>query len=51
MVMPNKHYFTIDLSKFSRVGSKTNDEVFLPVEKPSGIIEAKVARNNVYSKL
>ena len=52
MVMPNKHYFTVDLSKFpSGVGSKFNDEVFLPVDKPSGMIEAKVERKNTRARL
>eukprot|EP00094_Tigriopus_californicus_P003317 TCALIF_03190-PA protein Name:"Similar to Uro Uricase (Drosophila pseudoobscura pseudoobscura)" AED:0.13 eAED:0.13 QI:0/0.5/0.4/1/0.75/0.8/5/106/291 len=51
MQMPNKHYFSVDLSKFPRVGSKTNDEVFLPVDKPSGMIEATLARNDFRAKM
>ncbi|XP_043224722.1 uricase-like [Amphibalanus amphitrite] len=46
MVMPNKHYFSVDLSKFPRVGSASNDEVFLPVDKPSGNIRCVLARAN-----
>ena len=46
MVMPNKHYFSVDLSKFPKVGSATNDEVFLPVDKPSGNIRCVLARAN-----
>ena len=46
MVMPNKHYFSVDLSKFPRVGSATNDEVFQPVDKPSGNIRCILARAN-----
>jgi hypothetical protein len=34
-----------------RVGSKTNNEVFLPVDKPSGLISATVARKQLTSKL
>jgi len=30
LAMPNKHYFTVNLAKFPKVGSKTNNEVFLP---------------------
>ncbi|XP_037088009.1 uricase-like [Pollicipes pollicipes] len=45
MVMPNKHYFAVDLSKFPGVGSATNNEVFLPVDKPSGNIRAVLARS------
>ncbi len=57
MAMPNKHYFNVDLSKFPRSvggtgGAKcTNDEVFMPVDKPSGMIIAKLARNEIGSKL
>lgn len=51
MQMPNKHYFSVDLSKFPRVGSKTNDQVFLPVDKPSGMIEATLTRNDFRAKL
>ncbi|XP_049831366.1 uricase isoform X1 [Schistocerca gregaria] len=52
MWMPNKHYFTIDLSKFPRsiVGSD-NKEVYEPVDKPSGIIHAKLARKDLKAKL
>ena len=51
MAMPNKHYFSVDLSKFPRVGRQCNDEVFLPVDKPSGMIKATLQRKDIRSKL
>ena len=51
MKMPNKHYFSIDLSKFPKVGSAENKEVFLPVDKPSGMIEGTLGRNNLRARL
>jgi urate oxidase len=51
ITMPNKHYFTVNLAKFPKVGSKTNNEVFLPVDKPSGLITATVGRKQLMSKL
>jgi urate oxidase len=45
MELPNRHYVNIDLSKFPKVGSATNDEVLLPLDKPSGNIHAALARN------
>lgn len=47
IVMPNKHYFTIDMSKF---GIPKNNEVLLPVDNPSGNIAGTVRRRLV-SKL
>jgi len=53
IAMPNKHYFTVDLTKFpnSVGGSKNNDEVFLPVDKPAGYIQATLGRKDLKSKL
>ncbi|XP_042215490.1 uricase-like [Homarus americanus] len=54
VTMPNKHYYTVDLSKFKEVGSKDNNEVFLPVDTPSGNIMAVLSREDpcqVKSKL
>lgn len=53
MQMPNKHYFDIDLSKFSKLVPGENKEVYLPVDKPSGIIYAQLNRKdfNTRSKL
>ncbi|XP_068238021.1 uricase [Palaemon carinicauda] len=50
VTMPNKHYYTVDLSKFPEVGSKENNEVFLPIDKPAGNITAILGRK-VKSKL
>lgn len=44
MVLPNKHYVNVDLSKFPRVGCATNDEVLQPLDKPSGNIRAALTR-------
>ncbi|XP_069947052.1 uricase [Cherax quadricarinatus] len=50
VTMPNKHYFSVDFSKFKEVGSRENNEVFLPVDKPSGNIMAVLGRKT-HSKL
>ncbi|XP_067845744.1 uricase [Heptranchias perlo] len=47
IVMPNKHYFTIDMTK---LGIHNNDEVLLPVDNPSGNIMGTV-RKRFASKL
>ncbi|XP_067892728.1 uricase isoform X2 [Heterodontus francisci] len=47
IVMPNKHYFTIDMTKF---GIHKNDEVLLPLDNPSGKISGTV-RKRPASKL
>jgi urate oxidase len=45
MSMPNKHYFTLDLSKFPQsVVKGENKEVYQPVDKPCGIIHATLQR-------
>ncbi|XP_041134213.1 uricase [Polyodon spathula] len=41
IVMPNKHYFTIDMSK---MGIDNKDEVLLPLDNPSGNIAGTVRR-------
>ncbi|XP_015591878.1 uricase [Cephus cinctus] len=51
MKMPNKHYFDIDLTKFQKVVQGENKEVYLPVDKPSGIIYAQLDRKVTTSKL
>ncbi|KAK7067329.1 hypothetical protein SK128_006363 [Halocaridina rubra] len=50
VTMPNKHYYSVDLSKFPEVGSSVNNEVFLPTDKPAGNITAVLGRK-VNSKL
>jgi urate oxidase len=53
MAMPNRHYFNVDLSKFPKsVGGCTdNNEVFLPVDKPSGYITATLGQNDLKANL
>nr|CAD7570541.1 unnamed protein product [Timema californicum] len=46
MHMPNKHYFTLDLSKFPSLVKGENKEVYQPVDKPSGIIHAILERKS-----
>nr|CAD7448629.1 unnamed protein product [Timema bartmani] len=46
MHMPNKHYFTLDLSKFPSLVKGENKEVYQPVDKPSGIIHAVLERKS-----
>ncbi|XP_062252073.1 uricase [Platichthys flesus] len=41
IVMPNKHYFTIDMTK---MGLTNKDEVLLPLDNPSGSITGTVRR-------
>ncbi len=41
LVMPNKHCLLVDLSKF---GMDNPNQIFYPIDEPSGYIEAKVAR-------
>ncbi|XP_068095241.1 uricase-like [Hyperolius riggenbachi] len=41
LILPNKHYFTIDLSKF---GLTNQDEVLLPSDKPYGNIIGSLRR-------
>ena len=53
VAMPNKHYFNVDLSKFPRSvgGCPDNNEVFMPVDKPSGYIQAVLGQKDLKSKL
>jgi urate oxidase len=43
--LPNKHYYSIDFSQFPNMDKK-NDEVFLPGDKPAGIISAILGRKS-----
>ncbi|XP_073500100.1 uricase-like isoform X2 [Phyllobates terribilis] len=47
VILPNKHYFTIDLSKFNL---SNKDEILLPSDKPYGNITGTV-RRKAFSKL
>ncbi len=40
---PNKHHFVVDLSPF---GLENNNEVFIAADRPYGLIEATVTREN-----
>lgn len=51
MEMPNKHYFTVDFSKFPKLVQGENQEVFLPVDAPYGIMHAQLDRKQITSKL
>ncbi|KAM0737226.1 Uricase [Formica fusca] len=51
MQMPNKHYFDMDFSKFSKLVQGQNREVYLPVDKPSGIIYAQLNRKTFSARL
>ncbi len=41
LIMPNKHCLLVDLSKF---GMDNPNQVFYPIDEPSGYIEARVSR-------
>jgi urate oxidase len=41
LVMPNKHCLLVDLSKF---GMDNPNQIFQPIDEPSGYIEARVSR-------
>jgi urate oxidase len=41
LAMPNKHCLLVDLSPF---GLDNPNQVFVPVDEPSGFIEARIAR-------
>jgi urate oxidase len=41
LVMPNRHYILVDLSKF---GQNNPNEIFVPTDEPHGYIEARIRR-------
>jgi urate oxidase len=45
-VLPNKHYFGVDMSKFNIDNTDANLDVYQPVSDPSGLITATVARKS-----
>jgi urate oxidase len=45
-VLPNKHYFGVDMSKFNIDNTDSNLDVYQPVSDPSGLITATVARKS-----
>lgn len=45
MTMPNKHYINFDFSKLKGLeGTSNDDTVYLPLDKPSGVIYGKLDR-------
>lgn len=45
MTLPNVHYVNIDFSKFNGlVSTEAEETVYLPLDKPSGVIYLKLAR-------
>jgi len=50
--LPNKHYFEIDLSWHKNTKNTGADaEVYAPQSGPNGLIEVKVGRSQLSSKL
>lgn len=45
MTLPNKHYVNVDFSKFKGLVQNNEGIVFLPLDKPSGVIYLKMKRN------
>ena len=43
LAMPNKHHFVVDLSPF---GLKNDNEVFYAADRPYGLIEGIVVRDD-----
>lgn len=44
MTLPNKHYVGFDFSKFEKIVRNDEETVFVPLDKPSGCIYAKLDR-------
>jgi len=51
MTLPNKHYISVDFSKFKSLVQDDEQTVYLPLDKPSGVIYAKLDRKNMINKL
>ena len=51
--MPNKHYFSVDLSVFPTelFNQDLHNDVYLPADKPSGYIFAELYRKQIQSNL
>ena len=43
---PNKHHFLVDFSGFDVDGLANNGEVFIAADRPYGLIEAQVTRDD-----
>lgn len=46
MTLPNKHYVNVDFSSFKNLVKDNEQNVYLPLDKPSGVIYAKLERKN-----
>lgn len=46
MTLPNKHYVNVDFSNFKKLVKDDEQNVYLPLDKPSGTIYAKLERKN-----
>lgn len=46
MTLPNKHYVSVDFSQFKSIVKDEEQNVYLPLDKPSGTIFAKLDRKN-----
>lgn len=44
---PNKHHFLVDFSSFQVEGLRNDGEVFVAADRPYGLIEAQVARDDL----
>lgn len=44
ITLPNKHYVSFDFTKFKSIVNDDDQTVFLPLDKPSGVIYAKLDR-------
>jgi urate oxidase len=46
MTLPNKHYVSVDFSQFKKIVTDGEQNVYLPLDKPSGVIYAKLDRKS-----
>lgn len=46
MTLPNKHYVSVDFSQFKTIVKDQEQNVYLPLDKPSGVIFAKLDRKH-----
>lgn len=51
MTLPNKHYFHFDTKPFEKIAPGENNEVFMPVDKPYGIVYAQLSRKDINSHI
>lgn len=51
MTLPNKHYFNFDTKPFQQIAPGENNDVFMPVDKPYGIVYAQLSRKDISSHI